>query len=268
RSNESPLVRLPSTGRYRSGWRGCCPIGDLSGEPPATTECFLSEPTPRRSQSTTSPRPLPMWTLTGPVTVRTTSLSEAHAGRSTSIRRSKKPGSPGISASLPRRESPSRSSPSGCQPARMPTSPEPLSVVEDGSHEEGGHLPAGDRLVGAVAVRGEAGGASGRGGGWGVGGAGAAYGVGEGGLAGGQAEGADQEGGHLSAGDGLVGAVAVRGAAAGDSGVGEGCGVGGEDVAFGVGEGGLAGGQAEGADEEGGHLSAGDGLVGAVAVRG
>ena len=78
------------------------------------------------------------------------SLSEAHAGRSTSIRRSKKPGSPGISASLPRRESPSRSSPSGCQPVRMPTSPEPLSVVEDGSHEEGGHLPAGHDAARAV----------------------------------------------------------------------------------------------------------------------
>src|SRR5690606_19607164 len=133
-------------------------------------------------------------------------------------------------------------------------------------YQEGGHLAAGDGLVGAEAVGAAAAGGESAGEGGGVGGEGVAIGVGEGGVGGGRVESPYQEGGHLAAGDGLVGAEAVGAAAAGDAGSGEGGDVGGEGVAFGVGEGGVGGGKVEGAYEEGGHLAAGDGLVGAEAV--
>src|SRR5690606_35851773 len=82
-------------------------------------------------------------------------------------------------------------------------------------------------------------------------------------------KGAGEEGGHLHAGDVVVGAegvVAWGAGAAGDAGGGEGGDVVGEDVTCGVGERVVGGFEFEGAGEEGGHLAGGDVVVGAEVV--
>ena len=85
-----------------------------------------------------------------------------------------------------------------------------------------------------------------------------------------EAECPGEEGGHLASGDWGVGAVSSRagGASGRDPGRGQGVDVGGVDMAQSVGEtGGRSGLQIESPGEEGGHLTSGDGIVGAVAGR-